>query len=261
MWVDASRIAEEKYHLSTHAKIGTVAMGGYSALLAAPALAVAAPAIAAEGSAATYVYGGHAVRTAWANPWVQATGKTAFVAMAAGTGYGVATDEGFRADYVAMEMSSPVPGEGTVMGARGLMMIGGDIRSGGAALINRGWFSPSNWEFPMGQVNMGAPLPRFTGNNNILTLIRSPGKYDNPVPLSSVEEALDTVRRAFPDAVELPAAVPGIPYPSPPPGVKKWFQIHPAEPGTHELPHVKYADWTRGKRGNGGSSGHIFFTD
>jgi hypothetical protein len=36
MWVDASRIAEERYHLSTYAKIGTVAMGGYSALLAAP---------------------------------------------------------------------------------------------------------------------------------------------------------------------------------------------------------------------------------
>jgi hypothetical protein len=39
MWVDASRIAEEKYHLSTHAKIGTVAMGAFSAALAAPMLA------------------------------------------------------------------------------------------------------------------------------------------------------------------------------------------------------------------------------
>jgi|GEM_PF-4992012 len=35
-WVDASRIAEERYHLSTHAKIGTWAMGSYSVALAAP---------------------------------------------------------------------------------------------------------------------------------------------------------------------------------------------------------------------------------
>ncbi len=27
----------------------------------------------------------------------------------------------------------------------------------------------------------------------------------------------------------------------------------------NDLPHVKYADWTRGKKGRGGSWGHIFF--
>jgi hypothetical protein len=64
----------------------------------------------------------------------------------------------------------------------------------------------------------------------------------------------------MPDAVELPPAVAGQPYPNPPPGVKKWYQLQPPEPqvGNHD-PHFKYVDWTKGKRDAGGSSGHIFF--
>ncbi len=45
-----------------------------------------------------------------------------------------------------------------------------------------------------------------------------------------------------------------------PQGVKAWFQVHPAEPAVgNNLPHVKYADWTGGKKGRGGSWSHIFF--
>jgi hypothetical protein len=88
--------------------------------------------------------------------------------------------------------------------------------------------------------------------------IRSAGKFDDVV--GSLDEAIEAVRKAFPDAIQLPPAIPGRPYPSPPAGVKKWFQVHPAEPGVgNNLPHIKYVDWTRGKKGTGGSWGHIFF--
>ena len=45
----------------------------------------------------------------------------------------------------------------------------------------------------------------------------------------------------------------------------KWFQRHPpdAVPGSNDpdLPHLKYADWSRGKKNRGGSWGHLFFPD
>ncbi len=84
------------------------------------------------------------------------------------------------------------------------------------------------------------------------------GKYDGAV--GSLDEARMVLRHAMPDAVELPPAVAGQPYPNPPPGVKNWYQLQPPEPqvGNH-LPHFKYVDWTKGKRDAGGSSGHIFF--
>lgn len=72
------------------------------------------------------------------------------------------------------------------MGARGLMMIGGDIRSGGAAILNRGWFSPGNWEFTMGQVNMGVPFPKFTGNTTRLGITRN-----NPADWRSIRDLWD----------------------------------------------------------------------
>jgi hypothetical protein len=37
--------------------------------------------------------------------------------------------------------------------------------------------------------------------------------------------------------------------------------VHPAEPAVgYNQPHVKYVDWTRGKKGRGGSWGHINFS-
>ena len=64
----------------------------------------------------------------------------------------------------------------------------------------------------------------------------------------------------MPDVIELPRAVAGQPYAGPPAGVRKWFQVHPPELGVgNDLPHLKYADWTGGKKGRGGSWGHLSF--
>jgi hypothetical protein len=88
--------------------------------------------------------------------------------------------------------------------------------------------------------------------------IRAPGRYDATVGSEAVARGL--LQHAMPDAVELPSAVPGQPYPNPPAGCKKWYQLHPPEPGVgNDRPHFKYADWTRGKKGRGGSWGHVEF--
>jgi len=95
-------------------------------------------------------------------------------------------------------------------------------------------------------------------DDEIIKAIQSPGRFDAKV--GSATHALKLVRRALPHAMELPPAVAGQPYPSSPKGVKAWFQLHPAEPVVgNDLPHVKYEDWTRGKKGLGGSWGHLFF--
>lgn len=96
------------------------------------------------------------------------------------------------------------------------------------------------------------------GEDDIIRGIQAPGRFDAIV--TSGADAVRIVRLALPHAIELPPAVAGQPYPSPPPGVKAWFQVHPAEPGVgNDLPHVKYADWTSGKKGRGGTWGHIYF--
>ncbi|MHB1424986.1 MAG: hypothetical protein ACYC3I_17575 [Gemmataceae bacterium] len=94
--------------------------------------------------------------------------------------------------------------------------------------------------------------------DDIINGIKALGKFDATV--GSEANALRAVRTALPYAAELPPAVAGQPYPSPPKGVKAWFQVQPAEPDVgNNLPHVKYADWTSGKKGRGGSWGHICF--
>jgi hypothetical protein len=88
--------------------------------------------------------------------------------------------------------------------------------------------------------------------------VRAAGKYDAVV--GSEVEARRIVQQALPYAKELTSAEVGVPYPNPPPGVKAWFQVQPAEPDVgNMLPHIKYADWTGGKKGTGGSWGHLFF--
>jgi hypothetical protein len=90
--------------------------------------------------------------------------------------------------------------------------------------------------------------------------VKAAGKYDATV--GSLDEARQVIGKAMPGAVELPPAVAGQPYASPPPGVKKWFQVQPAEPNVGNMqPHIKYADWTQGRKGTGGSWGHIFFPE
>ncbi len=87
--------------------------------------------------------------------------------------------------------------------------------------------------------------------------VRAAGNYDAEVV--SLADALRIVRQALPHAVELPEALLGLPYP-PPGNAKAWYQVHPAEPSVgNDRPHVKYADWTHGKKRTGGSWGHLFF--
>lgn len=98
----------------------------------------------------------------------------------------------------------------------------------------------------------------MTAEAEIIRGIRAAGRFDAVV--DSEAEARRLLKDAFPDAHELPAARIGVPYPTPPAGCRKWFQLHPAEPPVgHHRPHFKYADWTRGKKGTGGSWGHIEF--
>jgi hypothetical protein len=90
--------------------------------------------------------------------------------------------------------------------------------------------------------------------------VAEPGRYD--VIVGSEAEAKRIVKGAMPDGVEVSPAIAGTPYPVPPRGVKKWFQRHPPEPSVgHDLPHIKYQDWTGGKKGSGGSWGRIFFPE
>jgi hypothetical protein len=98
----------------------------------------------------------------------------------------------------------------------------------------------------------------WVSDDDILDGIRRPGRFD--ATAASEAEARRLARAALPDALELPRSIASQPYAGPPQGVRKWFQVHPAEPGVgNELPHLKYADWTGGKKGRGGSWGHIFF--
>jgi hypothetical protein len=93
---------------------------------------------------------------------------------------------------------------------------------------------------------------------DIIKGIQAPGRFDATV--GSEREAKRLVKAALPHAVELPPAKAGQPYPSPPKTAKAWYQVQPAEPHVdNDLPHVKYVDWTKGKRGRGGCWGHLYF--
>jgi hypothetical protein len=88
--------------------------------------------------------------------------------------------------------------------------------------------------------------------------VQTPGRYNATV--GSEDEALRIVRQALPHAIEMPPAVAGQPYPRPAPSVKAWFQVQPPEPQVGNLlPHVKYEDWTGGKKFKGGRWGHLSF--
>src|SRR5438046_911701 len=95
-------------------------------------------------------------------------------------------------------------------------------------------------------------------DDDIIKGIQAPGRFDATV--GSEAEAKRLAKKALPHAVELPYATAGQVYASPPKGVKATYQVQPAEPSVgNDLPHVKYVDWTKGKRGRGGSWGHLFF--
>lgn len=95
-------------------------------------------------------------------------------------------------------------------------------------------------------------------DDDIIKGIQTPGRFDATV--GSEAEAKRLVKTALPHAIELPAAQIGQVYASAPKGAKAWYQVQPAEPKVrNHLPHVKYVDWSKGKRRRGGSWGHIFF--
>jgi hypothetical protein len=78
--------------------------------------------------------------------------------------------------------------------------------------------------------------------------------------VGSEAEARRIIEQALPNAQEISPATAGQPYPKPPGGVKAWFQVQPPEPSAgHDLPHIKYQDWSHGKKGFGGTWGHLFF--
>ena len=105
---------------------------------------------------------------------------------------------------------------------------------------------------------MPNPHPAAVRDDEVIDGVRRPGRFDAAV--ASEAGARRLIRLALPNAAELPRALPGLPYPSPPAAVRSWFQLHPPEPAVgHDLPHVKYADWTGGKKGRGGTWGHLFF--
>ena len=64
-------------------------------------------------------------------------------------------------------------------------------------------------------VRVGAAMPTEA---EIVKGITTPGRYD--VTVGSEGEAWRLLQQAMPNAVELPPAVPGQPYPKPPPGCK-----------------------------------------
>jgi hypothetical protein len=80
----------------------------------------------------------------------------------------------------------------------------------------------------------------------------------------SLEDALNAIKSILgPEAVELPPGFQSETYLDAPPGTKKWFRIEPPDgPDEHNREyHVKFADWTRGKKGTGGVDGHITFPE
>jgi hypothetical protein len=95
-------------------------------------------------------------------------------------------------------------------------------------------------------------------DDEIIGGIQQPGRFDAVV--GSEDDARRLVSSALPHAIELLPAQAGQPYVNPPSGQKAWFQVHPAEPAVgNDLPHIKYADWSKGKKGRGGSWGHLYF--
>jgi hypothetical protein len=100
--------------------------------------------------------------------------------------------------------------------------------------------------------------PQMPTEADHVDAVKKPGRYNAVV--GSESEARRIVQQALPHAVEVAPAVAGKPYPRPDPNAKAWFQVQPAEPAVnHAWPHIKYEDWTGGKKFKGGRWGHLFF--
>jgi hypothetical protein len=107
----------------------------------------------------------------------------------------------------------------------------------------------------LGYLTVGFDLPTDAEK---IAGIKAPGRYDTTA--ASEQHARDLLQQAMPNAIEVPRAIAGLAYPSPPVGCKAWYQLHPPEPvAGNRHPHFKYNDWTVGKKGRGGSWGHVDF--
>ncbi|MDW8244738.1 MAG: hypothetical protein RMJ88_16140 [Thermogemmata sp.] len=94
-------------------------------------------------------------------------------------------------------------------------------------------------------------------DEELLEKLTRPGRHN--VTVTTKTEALNLARQILSGAQHLPDAVTGQAYGSTK-GIKKWFRLEPAEPAVgNNLPHVKFADWTSGKKTTGGRYGHIFY--
>jgi RHS repeat-associated protein len=157
MWVDASRIAEERYHLSTHARIGTVAMGGYSLALAAPAVAVASPLIAGavgETSLAVGVRG-----------MTYASRYTGALSRIGAVGTGALLYSGLHdPDSVGMMLSTPSPADDIAGGLRGFGLLAQDARAAGTAAWQ--WAKPG----------MGNAVESYLYRSGVVSYAVTPGQ-------------------------------------------------------------------------------------
>ncbi|SIO67996.1 intein C-terminal splicing region/RHS repeat-associated core domain-containing protein [Singulisphaera sp. GP187] len=94
----------------------------------------------------------------------------------------------------------------------------------------------------------------------------SSGKPHYNENADSLDDALNAVKNFLgSDAIEAPPGVPdsaGNPgvYVDPAFGTKKWFRIEPPDGGSNMF-HIKFQDYTGGKRGRGGINGHITFPE
>jgi hypothetical protein len=118
-----------------------------------------------------------------------------------------------------------------------------------------------DWGFAVWAHNAGwdgcGSVGKQLSDKELLDKLKQPGKHN--VTVGTKTEALDLARKAVPTGTHLPDEVAGQAYGSTK-GIKSWFRVEPAEPAVgNDLPHVKFADWTGGKKRTGGRHGHIFF--
>jgi RHS repeat-associated protein len=102
-----------------------------------------------------------------------------------------------------------------------------------------------NWKEETGAFNYHA---NKVWRENVKAIKNGQGKGIN-VTVQTKNQALQLINEARPDLQLKPT------YSKESPG----YEIHPPEPGTNELAHVKWRDWSGGK--SQGAEGHIFFVE
>jgi RHS repeat-associated protein len=104
----------------------TLLVGSWTSVAAAPLIV---PLATVEGGSSAYVLAANGARAAWTHGDVRLAGYLGMGAVGAGTGYGLATDQNFRGEFITAEMATGLPGEGLLLFGRGLQMAGRDARN------------------------------------------------------------------------------------------------------------------------------------